>query len=90
MSLAVGSDRVITVKGWPNSTSLNWSADGKGFYFSSDSPQGTTLLYADLKGNARVLWKGGGAVWGVPSPDGRYLAIRADLANSNVWSLEGF
>ena len=94
VSLADGSDRVITVKGWPNSTSLDWSADGKGLYCGSASPHSSymdtsdTLLYVDLKGNARVLWKGGG--WGVPSPDGRYLAMRADLVNSNVWSLEGF
>jgi eukaryotic-like serine/threonine-protein kinase len=90
VSVDGGPDRVIVVKGWPNSPALNWSSDGKGFYCGSDSPQGTTLLYVDLKGNARVLWKRGGAVWAVPSPDGRYLAIRVDLANSNVWSLGGF
>ena len=47
----------------------------------------------DLKGNARVLWqiKGPGAyMWGVPSPDGRYLAIAGDVYNSNVWMIEGF
>jgi len=47
----------------------------------------------DLKGNARVLWqyKGGSdAIWGVPSPDGRHLAIRGDATNSNVWVIEGF
>jgi hypothetical protein len=57
---------------------------------SRSAPQ--TCL-ADLKGNAQVLWqfKGrGGAIWGVPSPDGRYLAIRADAIDSNVWMLEGF
>jgi hypothetical protein len=47
----------------------------------------------DLKGNAQVLWqfKGrGGAIWGVPSPDGRYLAILDHAFSSNVWMLEGF
>jgi hypothetical protein len=52
------------------------------------SPQGNTLLYVDLKGNARVLWQqqgGWGRIWGAPSPDGRYLAIGAEVNNSNVW-----
>jgi len=93
LSLSDGSDREFTVKGWSNVTGLDWSADGKGFYCGSVSPQSRTLLYVDLKGNARVLWqyKGtGGAIGGVPSPDGRYVAIGALVTNSNVWMLEGF
>jgi eukaryotic-like serine/threonine-protein kinase len=87
LSLSGGPDREITVKGWPNLTSLDWSPDGKALYCGTMSPQARTLLYVDLRGNARVLWqyKGiGRRIWGVPSPDGRYLAIRGDVANSNV------
>jgi hypothetical protein len=42
--------------------------------------------------NANVLWqpKGGYQTWGVPSPNGRYLAILGAVANSNVRLLEGF
>jgi hypothetical protein len=93
LSLSGGSDREITVKGWPNLTGLDWSPNGKGFYCGSVSPQSRTLLYVDLEGNAKVLWQykaAGGNIWGVPSPDGRYLAIRGDVINSNVWMLEGF
>jgi Tol biopolymer transport system component len=93
LSLSGGSDREITVKGWPNITGLDWSPDGKGFYCGSASPQGSTLLYIELKGNARELWQYkavGGEIWGIPSPDGRYLAIRGDVINSNVWMVEGF
>ena len=93
VSLSGGSDREITVKGWPNLTSLDWSHDGNGFYCGTVSPQARTLLYVDLNGNARVLWEvkgAGGPEWGVPSPDGRYLAIRAPATDSNVWMLEGF
>jgi hypothetical protein len=82
---------------WPEQTSLGtgvyWSPDGKGLYCGSRSPQGGTILYVDLMGNARVLWqlKGetGGPVWGIPSPDGRYLAMKRAPLNSNVWMLEG-
>jgi Tol biopolymer transport system component len=93
LSLSGGSDREITVKGWSNQTGLDWSPDGKGLYCGSVSPRFSTLLYVDLKGNARVLWqhKGlGAAIWGTPSRDGRYLAIRGDVINSNAWMLEGF
>jgi Tol biopolymer transport system component len=93
LSLSGGSDRELTVHGWPNITGLNWSPDGKGFYCGSVSSQGGTLLYVDMTGNARVLWqhKGGeGPIWGVPSPDGRFLAIRVQVTNSNAWMLEGF
>ena len=93
LSLVGGSDREITVKGWPNLTGLNWSPDGKGLYCGSASPQRRTLLYVDLAGNAKVLWQckeAGGEIWGVRSPDGRYLAILGSVYNSNVWMLEGF
>ena len=93
LSLSGGSDREMIVKGWPNSSGLDWSADGKGLYTGSGSPQRLTLLYVDLKGNAKVLcqYKGSsGVIAGVPSPDGRHLALDVKVDNSNVWMLEGF
>jgi len=94
LSLSGGSDREITVNGWPNTSCLEWSLDGKGLYCGSQSSQGNTLLYVDLKGNARMLWqyKGGfgSRIYGIPSPDGRYLAIGGAVINSNVWMVEGF
>ena len=92
LSLSAGSNREITVKGWSNIIGLDWSPDGKGIYCWSASVQSGTLLYVDLEGNARVLWQEKGSYdgWGIPSPDGRYLAILASAANSNVWMLEGF
>jgi Tol biopolymer transport system component len=95
LSLVGGADREITVKNWQNVTSLDWSADGKGFYCGSSSSQGATLLYVDLQGNAQVLWQsrevaGGGFAGGIPSPDGRYLAIRGMVRNVNAWMLEDF
>jgi len=93
LSLSGGADREITVKGWPNIKSLDWAPDGKGLYCGSVSAEGGTLLYVDLKGNVRVLWQYKGAnddIGGVPSPDGRYLAIQRGVVNSNVWMVEGF
>ena len=93
LSLSGGSDREIFVKGWPNGSGLDWSPDGKGLYTGSVSPQRLTLLYVDLKGNAKVLWQykgSSGVIAGVPSPDGRHLAVDVKVDNSNVWMLEGF
>jgi len=92
LSLSGSADREITVKGWPNISGLDWSADGKGLYCGSVSVRDKALLYVDLEGNARVLWQsiGNSAIGGIPSPDGRYLAIRGGARNNNVWMLEGF
>jgi serine/threonine protein kinase len=95
ISLSSASYREITVKDWPNLVSLDWSPNGKGLYAGFVSPQASTLLYIDLRGNTQVLWqyKGGGPghfIWSVPSPDGRYLAIQGLITNSNVWMAEGF
>jgi len=94
LSLSGGPEREITVKGWPRLNGyLEWSPDGKGLYLNSISPQASTLLFADLKGNAKPLWerKGPmGVAWSIPSPDGRYLAIAGSVYNSNAWMLEGF
>ena len=94
LPLSGGSERDITVKGWPHiSAHIVWSPDGKGFYLSSVSPQATTLLYVDLKGNVRPLQQPKEIkqpTFLVPSPDGRYLAFCEFVADSNVWMLEGF
>jgi Tol biopolymer transport system component len=93
LSLSGGSDREITVKGWPNIMGLDWSPDGKGLYCGSASPQGRTLLYVASKGNTRVLWQykgAGGYIWGIPSPDGRHVAILGQPVSRNVWMVEGF
>jgi Tol biopolymer transport system component len=96
LSLHGGSDGEIIAKSCPNVTGLDWSADGKGFYCGSGSSQGGTLVYVHLNGNAQVLWlhRGAGvssnAVWGIPSPDGHYVAIHADAVTSNVWMVQGF
>jgi eukaryotic-like serine/threonine-protein kinase len=97
LSLSGGSDREIVAKGWPNLSfwSLHWFPNGKGLYCASRPLQamGGTILSVDLKGNARVLWQytsNYGAIWGIPSPDGRYLAMVGRAFNSSVWMLEGF
>jgi serine/threonine protein kinase/Tol biopolymer transport system component len=87
-------DREVLVKGWTNIDSLDWAADGKGLYCGSVSQNSRTLLYVDLKGAVHVLkqYTGRGLrwFWGIPSPDGRYIAIPGGSVDGNVWMLRGF
>jgi Tol biopolymer transport system component len=95
LSLSGGPDREITVKDWPNLLGLDWSADSKGLYCGTTASGRGTLLYVDLTGSAHILWQpreatGSGFIGGIPSPDGRFLAICAGSYRNNVWMVEGF
>ena len=93
VSLAGQPTRDITVKDWNNFMSVDWAADGKGLFVSSN-PTGrvSTLLYVDLGGNATPLWrvKNFQATWAIPSRNGKYVAIPAPTTECNVWMIENF
>jgi Tol biopolymer transport system component len=84
--------RQIRLKNWSSLYNLNWAADGKSLFVSNPTPRGSALLRVDLRGNTRTVWeeKGGLATWGIPSPDGRRLAIAEWNISSNLWMLEDF
>jgi hypothetical protein len=83
----------VTVNGWNRFNSMQWSADGKNLYVKGSSPTMDAMLQIDTEGRARVLLESGispsyrGAI---PSPDGRYLALRAWTQNKNIWMIEDF
>jgi hypothetical protein len=72
-------------------TSLDWAIDGKGFYVGSSDG---VLFFVDLDGHTEVLWKKetlwGAGPRGLPSPDGRHLAMLGWTIDSNIWMLENF
>jgi DNA-binding winged helix-turn-helix (wHTH) protein/Tol biopolymer transport system component len=94
----------IAVKGWSSLLSLNWASDAKSIFASSEVQKGSVLLRVSLQGDAHVVWKQSGSVapWnrpfadpasapcGVPSPDGRRLAIYGWNMSSNMWMIENF
>ena len=93
LPVAGGGSRDVVVNGWSGfNEGPDWTPDGKGFYVSSSSPRGVTLLHIDLTGKQSIVWdqKGGLQTWGVPSPDGRHLAIMGHTMDSNVWMIENF
>jgi eukaryotic-like serine/threonine-protein kinase len=100
LSLRDHTSRPIAVKGWNYLQSVNWAPDGKGLIVASVTDDGAALLHVDLRGNAEVLWEQKGnletattalaAPWGLPSPDGRHLAIYVGHLNGNMWMIENF
>jgi hypothetical protein len=92
LSLRGDPDRDVVVKGWAGFNAVNWAADGKSLFVSSQSPTSSTLLHVDLEGHATPLWDQRGA-WrlrGAPSPNGREIAIAGITSDSNVWMMENF
>lgn len=82
----------IPVHGVTNLYTLNFAPDGKGFFSGDRSPTESRLLYVDLSGKLTVLWRQAGAeqIWGVPSPDGRHLAMMMYTDDANVYMVENF
>jgi serine/threonine protein kinase/Tol biopolymer transport system component len=93
LSLKSGVTTDLAVRGWNSFGEVDWSADGNALFVSSQTPQDTTLLRVDLRGEARALWhqkRNFMGTKGIPSPDGRHLAVAAWTTDSNVWMIENF
>jgi serine/threonine protein kinase/Tol biopolymer transport system component len=92
LSLDGAPARDIVVKGWAGFNSVDWAADGKSLFVSSQSPSGSTLLHVDLEGHAIPLWDqpGGWRTYAIAAPNGRELAIAGMTSSSNVWMIENF
>jgi eukaryotic-like serine/threonine-protein kinase len=92
LSLQGKPKRDIVVKGWAGFNAVDWAADSKSFFVSSQAPTSATLLRVDLEGNATPLWQQQGAwkTWAIASPNGRYLAILGMTSSSNVWMIDNY
>ena len=90
-SLRNQQTRVIRARDLNNMRYLQWAADGNGLLVSNVTNSGSELLHADLNGNVKVLWRSNSdRCSGVPSPDGRHLAIYEWKATANMWMMENF
>jgi serine/threonine protein kinase len=93
LSLKSGVTTDLAVRGWNSFGEVDWSADGNALFVSSKTPQDTTLLRVDLRGEARALWHqklNFMGTKGIPSPDRRHLAVAGWTTDSNVWMIENF
>ena len=83
----------IQVRGWNELQSLTWATNGQGLFVAAGIRSGTVLLHVDMQGNGSRLWQNAGDYGytiGVPSPDGRHLAIWSGSRTGNMWMLENF
>ena len=86
----------VAIVGWPlDPRAFYWSSDGAGWYLSSTpttSAAGSDLLHVDLNGHVRVVWHQNvpNGTSGIPSPDGRHLALTHSSIVANVWMLTDF
>jgi serine/threonine protein kinase len=92
------SGRIANARG--EGVDFAWAADGSGLFTPSRTAERFVLLHVDLHGNALVVREQNGGLnptmaagffghWGLPSPDGRHLAMLGWSRNSNVWIMEG-
>jgi hypothetical protein len=76
---------------------FTWSADQKGLFVTRGAPGGNELLHLDFQGKVTSMRKCGGGTGGLgggcgglPSPDGRHLAIVDRNQSNNMWMMENF
>ena len=93
ISLIGQPSRTITLKDWNNLLSLDWAADGKGFFISTN-PTGHLFRAAICRLGRQHAFtlaaKNFQASWGIPSHDGKYVAIAEPTAECNAWMVENF
>ncbi|HXJ88278.1 MAG TPA: protein kinase [Candidatus Binatia bacterium] len=92
VSLRGEPTRELQIRDSPSLLNSSWAADGKALFVSASISGGFALLRVGLDGKAQPLIANHtpDVVLGLPSPDGRNLAVMAATYNQNVWMLENF
>jgi hypothetical protein len=87
-----GGTRTITVQGYVNLRSLDWAPDSKSVFVSTSGPRDAELLRVNLEGLAQPIWQQSRStqIWGIPSRDGRHLAMLGTSWDANVWMIDNF
>jgi predicted Ser/Thr protein kinase len=93
-SLRDGRVRIFKIGGYNFLNSVNWTHDSRGFFTVGFAQNGLeNLLHVDLNGHLQPVWQEPDypfTTWGVPSPDGRHIAIVGGRHESNVWMIDDF
>jgi len=73
-----------------NWSGFDWSSDGTGLFVGHRSSFRTSLYFIALNGTVHLLWnpKSYFQTYGVPSPDGKDIALDAQEIDSNMWAVE--
>jgi WD40 repeat protein len=91
-SALTGETRDLTVKGWDELGSIEWSVDGRTLLAVWHHESDTALLNVTLDGRVSVLLRSSNPeiLGAIASPDGQSLAIAGASTNSNVWQIDNF
>jgi len=87
LSLSGQQVRKIAVENGHGLGYVTWMADGSALVVGVQDKQSASLLSVDMHGNIHPLWKqeGAYAISGLPSPNGRHIAIWVWTMNDNFW-----
>ena len=82
----------LAVPGWSCLSAIAWAPDAKGLFATSIYANAERIVYVDLEGHTYPLWEHADPymVRGVPSPDGRYVALTTFDSDNNAWMIENF
>jgi len=92
ISLSGGTERVIPIRESAAVGAIDWAADGRSFWVSTQLPGGIhALANIDLQGNLKPLLQDSKPYigWAIPSRDGKRLAMWRSTGGANVWMLDG-
>jgi Tol biopolymer transport system component len=82
----------IKIPEWSNSGPIAWAGDGKALFVPVIARGGAKLVHVNLRGQVDLIRENptGNYTSGVPSPDGRHLAIEGTADSRNIWTMENF
>ena len=91
-STVSGETHELSVMGWEDMDSIDWSADGKSLLVGWHHESQSALLRVSLAGTVTVLFRSNSprVIGAVQSPDGRSLAFAGLSTTRNVWEIETF
>ncbi len=82
----------IKVDDWSQLVAVDWAPDSKSVYIPSRKTNGDyVLLRVETNGAVRTVLEGGKVpryTWGIPSPDGKRIAVQASSGENNVWMVD--
>jgi hypothetical protein len=92
LNLRDGSKRKVDFPG-PLFQGMNWAADSKSIFVTSEAAESRTVLAVEQSGDHRIMLQGEKAVqywYALQSPDGRHWALQEVTGENNVWMVESF
>ena len=86
VSLTGGSESNVELQNLSQITGIAWSADGAGWFVTTQTSIGGRMAFATPDGKTRILGNFLGTA--LPSPDGKQVAIRDRRTPVNAWGLK--